>query len=280
MSGARRKLNETGVETLAGAVTKIDIPWFPRRRKDPRNPGRDGRPSQTWGDHAAAVDDGRPDLKQMNAAWRPPHLLPGLLPAMQQPLHGALRWRRGERLVIQARGRVIDDQIGEAGHVGLQRDQCLRQLRRRSGRRGFLSRLRLDSHQGALDQAERPRGLAMPKASADVFDRIGEPCAVPVGAGRGVRPAACALSGVLDAPVSPGGTSPVHERDGSGPPEIAGRPHRRSGSSPPYPPSCRGPVSTPCRQHLERSAVVATRRPDMLGVDRHRDRFRRRRRIV
>jgi hypothetical protein len=85
-----------------------------------------------------AVDDGRPDLKhQMSASWRPAHLLLRPQPAMQQPLHGALRWRSGERLVVLSRRRVIDDQVGEAGHVGLQRDQCLRQLRRRSGRRGF-----------------------------------------------------------------------------------------------------------------------------------------------
>ena len=110
----------------------------------------------------------------MSTTWRPPHLLLRPHPAMQQPLHSALRWRRGERLVVQPRRRVIDDQIGEAGHVGLQRDQCLRQLRRRSGRRGFSFRLRFDSRQCALDQAERPPGLAMPKAPADVFDRIGE----------------------------------------------------------------------------------------------------------
>ena len=110
----------------------------------------------------------------MSTTWRPPHLLLRAHPAMQQPLHGALRWRRGERLVVQPRRRVIDDQIGEAGYVGLQCDQCLHQLRRRSGRRGFSFRLRFDGRQGAVDQAERPRGLAMPKAPADVFDRIGE----------------------------------------------------------------------------------------------------------
>jgi hypothetical protein len=36
---------------------------------------------------------------------------------VQPPLHGALRLRRKERLVVQPRRRVIDDQIGESGHV-------------------------------------------------------------------------------------------------------------------------------------------------------------------
>ena len=65
--------------------------------------------------------------------------------------------------------------------------------------RGFPLRLRFDDRQGALDQAERPHVLAMPKTPADVFDRIGEARTVPAAAGRGVRPAAGALSGVLDA---------------------------------------------------------------------------------
>jgi hypothetical protein len=49
-----------------------------------------------------------------------------------------------------------------SGHIGLQRDQCPRQLRRRSGCRGFLFGLRFDGRQGALDQAERLSGLAVP----------------------------------------------------------------------------------------------------------------------
>ena len=61
-----------------------------------------------------AVDDGGADLKhQMSATGRPPHLLLRPHPAVQQPLHGALRRRREERLVVQLRRRVIDDQIGE-----------------------------------------------------------------------------------------------------------------------------------------------------------------------
>jgi hypothetical protein len=49
----------------------------------------------------------------MSAARRPPHLLLCPHPAMQQPLHGALRWRRGERLVVQSRRRVINDQTAD-----------------------------------------------------------------------------------------------------------------------------------------------------------------------
>src|SRR6202012_1870413 len=58
---------------------------------------------------------------------------------------------------------------------------------------------RFDSRQGALDQAERPPGLAMPKAPADVLDRIGEFGPVPAVADGVGRPAAGALSGVLNA---------------------------------------------------------------------------------
>ena len=71
-------------------------------------------------------------------------------------------------------------------------------LRRRSGRRGFSFRLCFDGRQRALAQAERPPGLTMPKAPADVFDRFGAG-AVQAAACRGVRPAAGALSGMLDA---------------------------------------------------------------------------------
>ena len=49
-----------------------------------------------------AVDDCGADLKhQKSATGRPPHLLLRPHPAVQQPLHGALRRRREERLVVQ-----------------------------------------------------------------------------------------------------------------------------------------------------------------------------------
>jgi hypothetical protein len=48
---------------------------------------------------------------QMRAAWRPPHLLLGVHPAMHQPLHCAFGDRRGNRLLAPPGRRIIDDDI-------------------------------------------------------------------------------------------------------------------------------------------------------------------------
>jgi hypothetical protein len=81
-------------------------------------------PSQMSGDAGSCcydplqtcIDDGCSDLEnQMSTTWRPAHLLARSHPGMQQPLHRAFRRRGRERLVIQPRRRIIDDQIGEIG---------------------------------------------------------------------------------------------------------------------------------------------------------------------
>jgi len=133
----------------------------------------------------------------MSTAGRPAHVLARSHSAVQQPLHGALRRRSRERFVIQPRRRIVDDQIGETGYVGLQRGQCLRQVHRRSCRHGFSRRLRCDGWQCPSDQIQCPPGLAMPKAPADVFDRIGEFGPVPAVVDGVGRPATGTLSGVL-----------------------------------------------------------------------------------
>ena len=164
----------------------------------------------------------------------------------------------------------------------------------------------LTGRQGALDQAERPHGLAMPEAPADVFDRIGEARTVPAGADRGVRPAAGTLSGVLDAHRQ---VEPVkYMKDSSGARGLSQRSRAVGAVAQNRHLRVRGHAETAQhavqlralpvgltghaaeqdqpsiviadlgRHHLKRPTLVAARRPDMPGIDRHRHRLRRRRR--
>ena len=53
----------------------------------------------------------------MRAAWRPTHLLLGVHPAVQQPLHRAFGDRRGDWLLAPPGRRIIDDDIGLPAYI-------------------------------------------------------------------------------------------------------------------------------------------------------------------
>jgi hypothetical protein len=48
----------------------------------------------------------------MRTAWRPPHLMLGVHPAMQQSLYGAFGDRRGDWLLAPPGRRIVNDDIG------------------------------------------------------------------------------------------------------------------------------------------------------------------------
>ncbi len=65
-----------------------------------------------------AVHNRGPNLEhQMCPMGRPSHLLVGIHPAVQQPLHRALRSGRRDRLLAAAGRRVVNDDVGLPGHV-------------------------------------------------------------------------------------------------------------------------------------------------------------------
>ena len=130
---------------------EIDRIVYPKRAEIP---DAEGRPSRTWGWLRSSpkrttgpplcpgmivveglVHHRSADLEhQMRASWRPAHLLIGAHPAVQQPLHGTLRRRRRDWLIAVPCLRVVDDQVGLPGNVGLKITQHTGQLGRR--RRG------------------------------------------------------------------------------------------------------------------------------------------------
>src|SRR5690242_19646300 len=57
---------------------------------------------------------------QVGPTGRPPHLLAGAHSAMQQPLHRAFGGRRRDRLATAAGCRIVDDDLGLSGHIGLE----------------------------------------------------------------------------------------------------------------------------------------------------------------
>jgi hypothetical protein len=94
---------------------------------------------------------------QMRATWRPTHLLLGVHPAVQQPLHRAFGDRRRDWLLAPPGRRVIDDDIGMPVYLCFEFTQKTRhsQRRRRFGR-GFKRR------HGFCDEVETAPDLSMP----------------------------------------------------------------------------------------------------------------------
>ena len=114
----------------------------------------------------------------MRSPRRPAHLLLRAHPTVQEPLHRTLCGRRRYWFVASPGRRIVDDQLGLAGHVCLEVTKyprhlaCGRSNRRRSFRRG------VEHHQGVYNEIERSLDLAVPEAPTDVLDGVGEPGAL------------------------------------------------------------------------------------------------------
>ncbi len=101
---------------------------------------------------------------QVRAPRRPAHLLVGAHPAVQLPLHRALRGRRRDRLVAPSSSRIADDQAGVPQHVRPKAAKQRRQPARRCG--GWRGYLRCAVEPGSVslpDGIEGPLPLAMPR---------------------------------------------------------------------------------------------------------------------
>ena len=94
-----------------------------------------GTMSRSFGDgmilFESTVHHRASDLEhQMCPSWRPTHLLLGVHPAMQQPLHRAFRDRRRDRLLATPGCRVIDDDIGLPAYIRFEVTQKSRHFQR------------------------------------------------------------------------------------------------------------------------------------------------------
>jgi hypothetical protein len=125
---------------------------------------------------------------QMSAPRRPSHLLLSIHSAVQQPLHRALGDRRRNRFFASAGCRVVDDEIGLSGYVGLEIAQKTRNLARgRFDRRRIVS-CGVTRDQSFANEIERTPDLTMPETPTDLFDGVGEASASLAITLRGIRP--------------------------------------------------------------------------------------------
>jgi hypothetical protein len=134
----------------------------------------------------------------MRASRRPAHLLVGVHPAVQQPLHRALSGRSRYRFIATPCRRMVDDQIGLPGHVGLETAKHAGHLGRRHGGGCFPFRHGVEQFQGVADQIEGSLHLAVPQAPANMLvDNIREAGAFLAIFGGGARLAFGGLGDVL-----------------------------------------------------------------------------------
>ena len=135
----------------------------------------------------------------MRPSRRPTHLLVGAHPAVQQPLHRALRCRRRYRLLAAPRCRVINDQLRLSGYIRLEASQHGGHLARRRGLWRRCRRRSFEDHQRFANKIESPSHLTMPETPMDVLDGIGKASTFLTLGRRVRRPALGGLSDVLDA---------------------------------------------------------------------------------
>jgi hypothetical protein len=134
---------------------------------------------------------------RVRATRRPTHLLLGVHPPVQQPLHRAFRDRRRDWLLAPPGRRIVDDDIGLTAYIGLEFAEKARHFQRdwtcRQGRCGF------ERRHGFADESETASDLAVPEPPADPLNRFAQAGAGLAIRRRSVRPALGRLSNMLDA---------------------------------------------------------------------------------
>ena len=118
-----------------------------------------------------AVYAGGSDFQhQMSAPQRPAHLLLGIHSPMQQPLHRALCDRRGNRFFASAGCRIVDDDVGLAGHISFEIAQQARHLACRGGNWRLIVGCNAHCDDGFGNEIQSAFDLTMPETPSDPLD--------------------------------------------------------------------------------------------------------------